>query len=369
MNGSRVTKLTKDLIDIRSESAEDGEEEVSKYISAYLKEIGIKSKTISFGKHRSNVVAEIGDGEGLMLNGHTDTVPIGDPSKWKCGTSARMANGRIYGRGASDMKGSIAAILAALGTARLREPKRRLLLAFVGDEERNLEGSKCLLSRHKSLFNGVRWGVIAEPTDLLICIAQKGIVEFSITVAGKAAHSSQPWLGRNAITDTAKAIDALSMLQSQFKVHDHMLGTGTINIGRVSGGVAANVIPEKCNLEADRRLVPGENLQTAINEIKVALERVRIRYKMHVTLSQMPYSLPRNSFIARYLKSLTGRAFAGVYGYTEARLYKDMANIDCAVFGPGTTKGIHGPNEFVRVSNLEKGTMYYSRIINRWLAG
>ncbi len=361
--------MTKDLVDIRSESAGDGEGEVSKYISTYLKEIGIKSKTISFGKHRSNVVVEIGEGEGLMLNGHTDTVPIGDPSKWKYGTSAHIANGRVYGRGASDMKGGIAAILAALETASLREPKRRLLLAFVGDEERNLEGSRCLLSRYKSLFNGVRWGVIAEPTDLHICIAQKGIVEFSITVTGKAAHSSQPWLGRNAITDTAKAIDALSMLQSQFKTHDRVLGSGTINIGRISGGIAANVVPEKCKFEADRRLVPGEDAHTAINQIKVALKRLPIYYKMRVTVSQMPYSLPRNSFIARYLKSLTGREFAGVYGYTEARLYKDIADIDCAVFGPGTLKGIHGPNEFVRVSDLEKGTMYYSRIINQWLMG
>ncbi|MDE1851229.1 MAG: M20 family metallopeptidase [Candidatus Micrarchaeota archaeon] len=357
--------LTKELIDIDSDPYTNGEKEVSKYISEYLGSLGISHKVFEFERNRCDVVASIGSGEGLMLNGHMDTVPIGDASKWRYGTDAKVVNGKLYGRGASDMKGGIGTILSALAGVKANSGKR-ILLTFVADEERTLKGSTWLLKNRKEAFKGVRYGIVAEPTALKVQVAQKGVMELAIRVNGKSAHSSRPWLGINAIDGMARAIVELQKLSKEMKINDPLLGKGTINVGTIKGGTASNVVPESCEIEVNRRLVNGETPDTAVSEIRKRLDRLGIDYAIKVLHAQMPYKVDQDSKVVKMLRSLVKGDVTIANGYTEAELYARMANMECVVFGPGTKTNIHAPNEYISIGNLEKGTRYFSQIMGKW---
>ncbi|MDE1824035.1 MAG: M20 family metallopeptidase [Candidatus Micrarchaeota archaeon] len=363
-----AVSITRDLVSINSDPHESGEKEVAKYINGYLENLGISSKIIEFEKNRCNVTASFGHGEGLMLNGHMDTVPLGDATKWKYGFEGTVVNGKVYGRGASDMKGGIATILAALPSIKTNGLKRRLLLTFVADEEGMLKGSTWLLKNERTLFKDVKYGIVAEPTDLKIQIAQKGVMEMRIVVNGKSAHSSRPWLGVNAIDGMAKVIAALDGLSRNMKVNDPLLGKGTINVGEIRGGTASNVVPDFCEILVNRRLVNGESPGSALSEIDKKVKNLKLSYGIETLHSQLPYSMRQDSYIIKMLKSMVQGELTIANGYTEAELYNRMAGIDCAVFGPGTKKNIHAPNEYISVSNLTRGTKYFSEIMGRWLS-
>lgn len=359
--------LTRELIDINSDPYASGEKEISRYISEYLGELGISHKVFEFERNRCNVVASIGEGEGLMFNGHTDVVPIGDPGKWRYGTGAKVANGKVYGRGASDMKGGVAAILAALPGIKPNGSGKRILLTFVADEEVFSRGSTWLLKNRRETFRDVKYGIIAEPTGMKVQVAQKGVMELRITVSGKSAHSSRPWMGVNAIDGMARVITALDDLAKGMKVNDPLLGRGTINVGTITGGTASNVVPDSCEILVNRRLVNGETPESALSDMKTKLDRLGIDYDMHVMHAKMPYEIDQDSRIVRMLRSLVKGDVTIANGYTEAEMYSRMTGMECVVFGPGTKTNIHAPNEYISVRNLEKGTKYFSRIMGAWL--
>ncbi len=369
MKNVDVAKLTSDLVNIRSESEKDGEAEVSKYINEYLQDLGIQSEITEFAKGRCSVTASVGRGEGLMLNGHIDTVPIGDKSKWKYGTEAKVVNGNIYGRGTSDMKGGVAAILAAISDIDLSKAKRRLAFAFVADEEVMSRGSEWLIKNRKEFFRNVKYGIIAEPTDMHLQVAQKGITEMIVTVKGVGAHGSKPELGRNAITDASRFIVALEKLKKSLKVKDKMLGKGTINVGLIKGGTAVNVVPDYCEIAIDRRLVPRETPEIASAQVKKVLDSVNMDYKLEVFNSRPPFKLGESAYIVKFLSKIIPGIHIGTTGYTEAELYKSMANMDCVVFGPGAKPVMHIANEYVSISNLAKSRKYFSQIMQKWCSG
>ncbi len=366
MASTDVVRIAKDLVDIRSESLADGEGDVARYISGYLKGIGIASETIEFQKGRFNVIATAGKGDGLMLNGHMDTVPIGDAGKWRHGTQARVSGGRLYGRGSTDMKGGIAAMLSALTDFDYSKSKRRLALAFVGDEEMYFRGSAWLLRNRKSFFRNVRYGMISEPTDLGLQIAQKGILSMTIEVRGKGAHGSTPWMGKNAIVGMSKFIEELDKLSGKLGVTDRLLGKGTINVGQIQGGTAPNVVPDYCEIKVDRRLVPGETAKGALSDIERILKSLKLDYRMEITITKPPFKLDGGSYLPRFLSGIVPGGYVGMTGYTEAELYKSMSGMDCVVFGPGTKKSMHQADEYVSISSLRKCRDYYSRIIRKW---
>lgn len=362
--GMDVVKLTSELVNIDSDSSGTGEKEIAKYISGYLEERGIKSEITQFEKGRCNVVAVIGKGERLLLNGHIDTVPIGDPKKWRYGTKAKIIGDKMYGRGTSDMKGGVASILTSLPDP--EKVKKGLVLTFVADEERLFLGSTWLLTKRKDLFKGVRYGIIAEPTDLKIQIAQKGIMDIHITVKGKSAHASRPWLGRSAIVDMSRFLLGLEKLSKNFKVKDRMLGTGTLNAGTIKGGVAPNVVPDCCEIDLDRRLVPGEDERMVVSQIKSIMKELKIDYDMDVKKSRPPFALDQQSFLPKFMGKFVPVEYTSAPGYTEAELYKSLGNIDCVVYGPGDKEVIHKENECVSVQSLYTSQKYFTKIISAW---
>ncbi|MDE1828064.1 MAG: M20 family metallopeptidase [Candidatus Micrarchaeota archaeon] len=365
---SEVVELTRDLVSIKSSSLEDGEKEVAKYIRDYLSDLKIDSEIIEYQKGRCDIVASVGKGDGLMLNGHMDTVPIGDSSRWKMGTEPLVKNGKVYGRGTSDMKGGIAAILASLKGMDLSKPKRRLVLAFVADEEVALNGSKFLIEKRRSLLKGVRYGIIAEPTNLRIQIAQKGAMHIQVEIFGKSAHGSQPWEGESAILKGAELIVGLEDLASNFRKKDKLMGRGTINVGKIGGGTVTNVVPERCSVSIDRRIVPGESIAEAELQIKRILGSIKAKYKMEVRFAHGPYKLDKSSQIVKLVQSSSkAPRLTWTTGYTEAELYHSGAGIRSVVFGPGRMEVIHKPDEFVEVENLKKATAVFGKVLQKWV--
>lgn len=369
-----VVELTKELINIPSESERDGEREVAKYIADYLKGIGIEPELIQFGSKNANVIASIGEGDGLMLNGHMDTVPLGDPGLWTVGTSAVVKDSKVYGRGASDMKGGLACIIKALENLAIakKQLKRRLLVTFVAGEEVDFSGSLYLLDNRKELFDKVKYGVIGEASfinsDISMQIAQKGAMSIEVTFRGKAAHASRPWLGDNAILKAAKFITEYQKLADNLKIEDKLLGKGSVNIGIIKGGTATNVVPDTCKVSIDRRLVPGETPKMAIEEVETVLSRLGISTEITTPVSREAFKLSDTSEIISIVKEAIGQNIKtiGATGYTEAELYKAKANIDSVVFGPGEKDIIHQANEYVPIENLNRTEKAYEGIIKRW---
>lgn len=145
-----------------------------------------------------------------------------------------------------------------------------------------------------------------------------------------------------------------------------MLGSGTLNVGTIKGGVAPNVVPNYCEVDLDRRLVPGETQRMVVSQIKSLMKELKIDYEMEVKKSRPPFALDKGSFLPRFMGRLVPVEYTSAPGYTEAELYKSLANIDCVVYGPGDKEVIHKENEYVSVSSLYRSQQYFTKIINAY---
>jgi len=360
-------ELTQELVRINSENPPGNESQVAKFIKDFLDDLKFSTEIVEFEKNRVNLVASIGTGKGLMLNGHMDTVPIGDLKNWKYDPfEGKISNGKIYGRGTSDMKGGIAAILAAAKRLPNEKFKGKLLLTFVADEEVAMRGSSYLIKNRKEIFKDVKYGIMGECTNLNARIAQKGIADIKVKFRGKAAHGSKPELGDNAIYKASDFIQEIrKLIEDLKKKKNPMLGSGTINVGTINGGTKVNVVPDVCNIEIDRRIIPGETPKIAVDQIRKILKRLKLKADIEVLNKRLPMQLNKNLELIRILQDITKTKFLGESGYTEAELFYRDAGIPCFSFGPGISELAHVANEYIPIKNLKKATKVYEELIKR----
>lgn len=361
-------KLTQGLVRINSENPPGNEKEIAKFIRDYLDDLKIQTKLIKIMKNRFNVIASLGKREGMMLYGHMDTVPAGDLGTWKYEPfKAKIIDGRIYGRGTSDMKGGLAAILTAVKNLARENFKRKLFLAFVADEEATQLGTDYLIDNRKGLLKGIKYGVVGECTELKIRIAQKGIAIFKVKFRGKAAHGSKPELGDNAILKASEFIQELKNLSKKLKkVKTPLLGSGTINIGKISGGIKVNVVPDYCEVEIDRRLVPSETPKLAIKQIKNVLKKLELKGEIEIMKEgRLPMYIKETSKIVKILRNVIKTDMIGESGYTEAEMYYRDAGIPCVAFGPGISALAHISNEYIPIKNIKKAVNVYEKLIKK----
>jgi acetylornithine deacetylase/succinyl-diaminopimelate desuccinylase family protein len=360
-------ELTQELVRINSENPPGNEEAIAKYIKDFLEDLKIQTELIEFEKNRFDVVSSIGSGKGIMFNGHMDTVPVGDLNKWKYDPFAgKSVGGKIYGRGSSDMKGGIASILAAVQNLSKENFKRKLLLAFVGDEEVALRGSKYLIENRKDVLKDIKYGLIGECSDMKARFAQKGVTDIKVRFKGKAAHGSKPELGDNAIYKAADFIQEIRKLIEELKKKKNpVLGSGTINVGVIKGGTKINVVPEFCELEIDRRLIPGETIKIATDQIRKILKKLRLKADVEVYNFRLPMQLNKNLELIKILKNITKIELVGEPGYTEAELFYRDAKIPCVSFGPGISYQAHVTDEYIPIKNLQKVTKIYEEVIRK----
>lgn len=361
-----VVKLTQELVRINSENPPGNEENVARFIENYMKGTDFKPTKLYPEKNRPILIFEKGKGEGLMLNGHMDTVPAGD--NWKYDPfGGKIVKGKLYGRGAVDMKGGVASILAAAKKFSGRKFKKKLVLVLVPGEEVNLLGSDYLTSKKKKLLSGVKYGIIAEPTGMNITIAQKGVADIKVIFKGKSAHGSMPELGDNAILKAVKFINELEKLSKRLKrKRDPVLGSGTINVGKINGGVKINMVPDFCEVQVDRRIIPGETPQIAKKQIQDILKKLNLSAEVEVVVSRPSMKISKNSPFVKMVKGIIKRKIVGTPGYTEAELYYSRCGIDCVVCGPGDEKLCHVTNEYVKTEQLREAVRMYEKLIKVW---
>lgn len=394
MNDDEPVALLKRLIAIPSVNPMGGpvdksiclESRMANFVANFFRQLNFDTETIEVAPGRPNVLVFIpGSSKDLVLvDVHMDTVPVDgmtiDPFQ------AFDSAGRVWGRGAVDVKGSMACVLAAITQihARNRSLRSDTLLSFTCDEEQGESGvhhlTECLTGRRNesALISGLKrlpvHAIVMEPTNLDVVVAHRGTVRWKIETQGVSAHSSEPEQGSNAIYKMARIVSVLEDIASHLAngpPKHPLLGTPTLSVGRIQGGTSVNVVPDKCEIEIDRRLLPGESAAKVLQDVKRYLtEHAHDDFVMHPPWMNAP-PLPDSSnrqLATQLLKSIGNivpdKTPIGVpFGTHAARFH--AAGIPAVVFGPGSIEQAHTADEWIAVDQLNLAT----QILTDFLAG
>ncbi|MBV8275624.1 MAG: acetylornithine deacetylase [Verrucomicrobia bacterium] len=298
----------------------------------------------------------------LALVCHTDTVPY--PADWPEAVHPKVINGRIYGRGACDVKGFLACILATVGDLDVSE--QSLAVVLTADEEIGCVGAKRLLAE-KPLR--VRHAVVGEPTGLHPVVAGKGYALGEVVVRGKAAHSAFPQAGRSAILDAATLIDSIRKIGLRAATERHERFEPpftTLNIGTISGGTAKNIVPAECRFLVEWRPVPGQNEHWIADLICEELARAQredpgLQATFEPIRIDPGFETDPQSKLVGELEGLSGNAAVAVAFGTEAPYLKKLG-AETVVFGPGDMKTAHSVEENVVIEELERCVQVLKRL-------
>jgi acetylornithine deacetylase/succinyl-diaminopimelate desuccinylase family protein len=377
-----LINLTTQLIQIPTENPPGNEKKAFLFLKPILLKMGFDIKILFSPKGRGNMIAEKSWGKGgrrLIFNGHLDVVPAGNPSQWKYSPfKGKLEKGRIYGRGASDMKGGIASFLHAISMidrSNIRLKQGTVILHLVSDEESHGHQGMGFLTRKRVIRGDA--AIVGEPTDLDLMIAQKGALWFRISTIGKSAHGSRPHSGVNAIEKIIKAIDQLNSIS--LREEHSLLGKPTLNIGTIQGGTKVNVVPDRCEIEVDRRILPSEEREGVLREIKESLDSLQLRdpsfqYRMEEIDFAEPSEIDPEDEIVKISMEAVGEVrgerpkIKGSSGFTDARFYIKQCRIPTLILGPGGVDQPHTTDESVEVDALIQAAHIYGLIMLRFLS-
>jgi acetylornithine deacetylase/succinyl-diaminopimelate desuccinylase family protein len=378
-----VVKLITDLVRIPSISGE--ERELADYLFDKMKELGFQVTLYEADKNRPNLVGVLSSGKPgpkLLLNGHMDTVPPGNLEKWSFDPySGEIKGRRLYGRGSCDMKGGIASMLNAVETILDEgiEIMGDLVLCMVVDEERGgYKGTEYIMKK------GIRgdYALIAEPSKMNVLIANKGDLGMNLKVYGKAAHAANPQMGINAIHNLIKIVNRILEIPDKLnwsaKTH-HLVGSPTIGISVIEGGIQRNMVPDYCKAVIDRRIVPGlETIGEAKKEIELEVkaamtEDPQIKAELDTFIEVEACEIGKNEKIVKTLLSSYKENFGldplvtGVSYFTDAHFMVNRYGIPTAIFGPGSIDQAHTVDEYVDIDQLVNASRVYALTITELL--
>lgn len=381
MTTTAVADLLQDLIAINSVNPAypegKGEAVVADYVERHCENIGLDVTRQPVLPGRDNIVATItvpGATETLLYEGHMDTVGLG--LMGETGLLPQLRDGKLYGRGACDTKGSLAAMLVAFEhlLERRAELKVNAVLLASVDEEYAYRG---VLAYIESDLPATA-AVVGEPTDLRIVVAHKGCVRGTITVTGRAAHSSEPHLGISAIDGMADVLIGLRTLAPQLATRQHpLMSPPTLTVGTIEGGTGHNIVPEQCTIVYDRRTLPDEEPETVLAELDAVLDIVRESRPDLTIMRPEPRLLSEGldtpveagivdaAAIACRELALNPEPAGVPYGSDASKLQK-RRGIPSIVFGPGSIAQAHGADEFVPLDHLSKAAAFYTDIAIRY---
>ena len=368
----RLVSVVQDLVRIPSVNPPGGEKPVAEYLFALLNQWGFETTLLNDpDPDRPQVLAFLrGSGQRppLILNGHIDVVPEGPASDWRDPPfSGRIRDGRIYGRGSCDMKGGLG---VALEVARVLQTSNRpllgdLILTFAMGEETGEPGTARLL-RHAGITRG--FGIVLEPTGLEVCVAEKGLAWFRITIAGRPAHASMPERGLNPIDKFLPLGRELRDYAERIRQHVHPLcGPASCTLTMIRGGIKENVVPDSLSLTLDRRINPDESLSEVQGEIEAILRHqaqtdpsfsARLELIRVYEPAEIPPDLPQVVILREAVETVTGRPAAprGTPFSTDVRHFIHDMGIPGVTFGPGEIRVPHTTNESIAIQDLIQAT-------------
>jgi acetylornithine deacetylase len=357
-------RILRDLVAVNSVNptlvpGAPGEREIADLVAHELRRSGLDVSIEPVVEGRPNVIGVLegrAHGRTLVFCGHTDTVGVAgmiDPF------TPSERDGRLYGRGAQDMKGGVAAMMSAAATIAQRGglASGRLIVAAVVDEEHSSIGADAFVRNWRADA-----GVVTEPTDLAIAVGHKGFAWVEVTVDGKAAHGSRPAEGQDAILRLGRVLGRLEALDCalQARPPHPLVGTGSLHASFVSGGRELSSYPDRATLQLERRILPSEPESTAVEELRSildALTREDATFRGSATpmFSRPAYEIPGDDDLPARLAAALSRA-GGVPRVTGASFWTDAAvlghaGIPSLLFGPGGA-GLHSTEEYVNVADV-----------------
>lgn len=362
---SELTQLLADLVRIDSTNPDlvpngAGERDIAQHIAPWAERQGLEAHIVEPTPGRPSVVMVArgtGGGKSLMLNGHIDTVGVAgmtDPF------SARVADGKLYGRGAYDMKGGVAACLWTAAEAKQLGLRGDVIVTCVADEEVASLGTQAVLDTWRADA-----AIVTESTALDVCVAHKGFVWLEVDVHGRAAHGSRRDLGVDAIAKAGFILTGVHDLDShlQASAGHPLLGTGSIHVSLIRGGQEMSSYPESCAIGIERRTIPGESLAQVEAEMQAILDAAgeydsAFRAEWRTTLVRDPFAAPDDAeilaLVRRHAARVTGkeRRIYGEPSWMDAALLS-AANIPTVVFGPDGA-GAHAIEEWVDLDSVQR---------------
>ena len=352
---ARFKELIFTLASIPSPSGEEGA--ILEYLLGRLQDQGFDVSKQTVPDRFYNLVINHQPQNKLLITTHVDTVP-----PWLGLFPPRLKEDSLEGLGVCDAKAGVAIMLMLLEERRQKGKPLPATFAFVVDEEREGQGSAVLAQEKLPPY-----AVVLEPTDLKIAIAEGGSVEFEIRVQGKAAHGSCIPQGENAIERAIELVSKLKRLSFLYSEHP-LVGPGGLNVERFSGGDGELRVPDSCIVEIDFRILPGQETEEIINEIKALLEATPNVHYIIKDVSE-PFAIPQNSPLVKkicqaYQKALGEEPeLAGMPSWTDAaHLY--AAGIEPVVFGPGDLSKCHTPEETIVLSDVVEAFLVLDKLLD-----
>ncbi len=371
-----MKQLLKKLVDAQS-TVEKGELAAAKVIRDQFAQSGIASVIDRWEQTRANVTAAIkssGEKKGILFACHLDVVGPGE-GKWTHSPfNAVESQGRIYGRGATDMKGGIAAIVCAIKEIVDSGVKLKgdIVFAATAGEETDSCGAKRFVSgfgKGKGKLAGV---VIPEPTDFDVITAHRGLLWLEIVTAGKSAHGSTPQLGINAISMMKILLDELEHYKIKGGPHK-LLGNCSMSINTISGGKAINVVPDKCHIGIDIRTLPGQSRKDIIEDLRkvfAKLRRKNPKFKAGISIVRSVEALQTDcdcEFVRSFCAAAGVRKTKAV-GFTTDGPDFALLGAPVVVFGPGKPELCHKGDEYIEIADVQRAAEYYKKVILKLLA-
>ena len=336
-----------------------GEHRVADYLASVAASGGLEIQMQDVFPNRRNLLARLRPSgtihRRILLAPHMDTVGLANDAQ----LNPTEKSGRLYGRGACDTKGSVAAMLTALlDVAESGRRPAHTEITFVGliDEENNQSGSRTVAKSGLT----ADLAVVGEPTRLQVVTAHKGDLWLSLETRGKAAHGARPELGKNAVHEMARIVDLLeTTYRRQLKKIRHpLLGHGTINVGRIRGGTQPNIVPDHCEISVDRRTIPGETEEGVRREILGLLKQHGLSARIGNNKGASCLALetdPGLPLVRKFLGLAKQTKPVGVHYFCDASVLS-AGGIPSIVFGPGDIAQAHTADEWISLASLERGT-------------
>jgi acetylornithine deacetylase/succinyl-diaminopimelate desuccinylase family protein len=373
MSATRISAegILQDLIAFPSVTG--SETPLAAYLERKFGELGLAVEMQAVDSDRYNVIGKVGAGPiGLMLCTHQDVIPALDVTGWETPPfTPSVRHGRIYGRGATDAKGSLAAMMEAMARVKGRINGCAAIAAVVEEETGRSTGARKLLEAYAPAA-----AVIGEPTGLRVAIAHKGAIRPIITVYGEAAHASRPAQGTNAITLAIRLIKNIESYGRRVGQNtDRLLGRSSSEVTMIYGGERINVVPESCTFFIDRRLVSGESIESAYDDLRRLVGRFSKRHKAEVDIDLLSAYPPSSTGTDEAIVGLASAALgesgidpepAGFPAGCDMWAFR-AKRIPTVVLGPGSIEQAHVVDEFIETEQLKKAVDVYERLLLKTL--
>jgi acetylornithine deacetylase len=330
-----------------------GEGEIARFVAGWCEAAGLEVEVQDAAPGRPNVVARAsgsGGGRSLLLNAHMDTVGVAGMER---PFEPRVEDGRLYGRGAYDMKGGLAAIMVAGARALELGLRGDVVVTAVADEETASIGTEAVLRSVRADA-----AIVSEASEMRVHVAHKGFVGFEIETVGRAAHGSRPDLGVDAIARMGGVLVGVSELEARLSAGDAhpLLGTGSVHASLIEGGQEFSSYPARCLLSGERRTIPGETVGLVEEELRALLGDVDGSWRVVLARDPLETS-PAEPIVELVARLAGGGEPGGAPWWTEAALLS-AAGIPTVVFGPGGD-GAHAVEEWVDLGDVERCAELY----------